>query len=108
MAIARTSPQLTTCIIQQDYQQLREAGLPLRVVHKREGLFTKTGRAPRRLTRRGSPGADCLKNPSDRRRGLRLKRPLFAAGSAVTVASVTVTAVVGRQRNSGDDWCGQA
>ena len=50
------------------------------------------GRSTRRLTCRRPSGTGCLKNPSNRTPGLRLKRPLFDAGSAVTVASVTVTA----------------
>ena len=49
------------------------------------------GRAPRRLARRRPPRTDCLKNPSREPHELRLKRALFRARSAVTVATVTVT-----------------
>ena len=32
-------------MLEQDYARLRREGIPLRVVHQREGLFTTTGRA---------------------------------------------------------------
>jgi 4-amino-4-deoxy-L-arabinose transferase-like glycosyltransferase len=41
-------------MLEQDYWQLREAGLPLRVIHQRDGLFTTTGRALRRAEGRRS------------------------------------------------------
>jgi 4-amino-4-deoxy-L-arabinose transferase-like glycosyltransferase len=41
-------------MLEQDYWQLREAGLPLQVIHQREGLFTTTGRALRRAEGRKS------------------------------------------------------
>ena len=41
-------------MLEEDYQQLRDAGLQLRVIHQRDGLFTTTGRALRRAAGRRS------------------------------------------------------
>jgi 4-amino-4-deoxy-L-arabinose transferase-like glycosyltransferase len=41
-------------MLEQDYWQLREAGLPVQVIHQRDGLFTTTGRALRRAEGRRS------------------------------------------------------
>ena len=32
-------------MLEQDYEQLRKQGIPLKVIHQQEGLFTTTGRA---------------------------------------------------------------
>jgi 4-amino-4-deoxy-L-arabinose transferase-like glycosyltransferase len=41
-------------MLEQDYERLRDAGIPLIVVHQQEGLFTTTGRALRRAAGRRS------------------------------------------------------
>ena len=56
------------------------------------GLNQRRGRCASPMAR--STGQGCLKNPPNRTHGLRLKRRLFRPGSAVTLASVTVTASV--------------
>jgi 4-amino-4-deoxy-L-arabinose transferase-like glycosyltransferase len=49
------SPGNAYCLmLEQDYQRLRDEGVPLRVAHQREGLFTTTGRALHRAAGRRS------------------------------------------------------
>ena len=62
----------------------------------RRAVDAEGGCPPRRLPCGRSSCPDCLKNPSNRPHGLRLKACGFGAELAVTVASVTVTAKSGR------------